>query len=399
MSVRPLLVGAIIALLALAPLAAQEAPLIAGSEGVPVPKRTKMVKPEYPAEAQAKGLRGIVILDVTIDKDGKVGAVDIVRSIPGLDEAAIVAVRKWEYEPAKVAGKPVAVKLTVPITFLMQLPEITRQEGIPELRQGAVPVYPKGVEGHTTASATAEVSINAEGRVVEAEIRGGNPPYTDSLLQAVRGWLFAPDMARSSLSFRVQADFIAGSQPRVVLALSGLRQSESAPASAASPAPPVAAASATAAAASPAAASPAAAPTPASAPPPLPTPSRPAPPATEVLRSTIEPASAAPEAAVSALRDVALAQGMPDLTKGRRPVPPPLARMAGVVGKVEVRFSIDAAGGVSIQGSEGPDLLRPAAEAAVLTWTFRRTSTDRLRAIAELTYRDDGVVATVRLEP
>jgi hypothetical protein len=142
------------------------------------------------------------------------------------------------------------------------------------------------------------------------------------------------------------------------------------------------------------------APTPAaSLPTPLPVPKAAAAPTTEVLRSTVEPPVAAPEAGVSVLRDVALAPGVPDLTKGRRPVPPPLARMAGVVGAVEVRFAIDAAGGVSIQGSQGPDLLRPAAEAAILTWTFRRTSTDRLRAIAELTYRDDGVVATVKLEP
>ncbi len=389
----PLALAGLIGLLAAAPVPAQEAPLIAGSEGVPVPKRTKMVKPEYPPEAQARGLRGIVILEVTIDKEGRVGAVDVVRSIPGLDEAAIVAVRKWEYEPAKVAGKPVAVKLTVPITFLMQLPEITRQEGIPELRQGAVPAFPKGAEALERATALAEISINAEGRVVEAEIRSGNPPYTEALLQAVRSWLFAPDTARSSMSFRVQADFVSGSPPRVVLALTGLRQSESAPAaSLATPvAPPPGSVSS---------APPAAAPTPAaSLPPPLPTPSPAAVPQTEVLRSTVEPPIAAPEAAVSALRDVALEPGMPDLTKGRRPVPPPLARMAGVVGKVEVRFSIDAAGGVSIQGSEGPELLRPAAEGAVATWTFRRTSTDRLRAIAELTYRDDGVTATVKLEP
>ena len=394
---RPFFLACLIALAAAAPLAAQDVPLIAGSEGVPVPKRTKMVKPEYPAEAQAKGLRGIVILDVTIDKDGKVGGVDIVRSIPGLDEAAIAAVRKWEYEPAKVAGKPVAVKLTVPITFLMQLPEISRQDGIPELRQGAVPTFPKGVEAQGTVSALAEISINAEGRVVEAEIRSGNPPYTEALLQAVRGWLFAPDTARDSLSFRVQADFIAGSQPRVVLALTGLRRSESTPATQAPAAPPAASPSSTGPTTAPPTVP---APTPAaSLPTPLPVPKAAAAPTTEVLRSTVEPPVAAPEAGVSVLRDVALAPGVPDLTKGRRPVPPPLARMAGVVGAVEVRFAIDAAGGVSIQGSQGPDLLRPAAEAAILTWTFRRTSTDRLRAIAELTYRDDGVVATVKLEP
>ena len=135
-------------------------PLVAGSEGVPVPKRIKMVRPEYPAEAQARGLRGIVILDLTIDADGRVAAVDVIRSIPGLDEAAIAAVRKWEYEPVKVGGRAVSVKLTVPITFLMQLPDITRGEGIPELRVGAVPAFPQAVEARGTASAVAELTID-----------------------------------------------------------------------------------------------------------------------------------------------------------------------------------------------------------------------------------------------
>jgi hypothetical protein len=38
-------------------LPAQEEPLTAGSGGVPVPKRSKTVPPEYPAEAQAQGIR------------------------------------------------------------------------------------------------------------------------------------------------------------------------------------------------------------------------------------------------------------------------------------------------------------------------------------------------------
>ena len=38
--------------------AADEAPKVAGTE-VAVPKRIKFVPPEYPAEAQARGMRGI----------------------------------------------------------------------------------------------------------------------------------------------------------------------------------------------------------------------------------------------------------------------------------------------------------------------------------------------------
>src|SRR5215471_9445277 len=79
------------------PAAAQDAPKVAGVD-VPPPKRSKFVMPDYPAEAQSQGLRGIVILEITIDTQGHVGKVDVVRSVPPFDDAAIAAVRKWEYE-------------------------------------------------------------------------------------------------------------------------------------------------------------------------------------------------------------------------------------------------------------------------------------------------------------
>ena len=52
----------VLAVLLLGPalLLAQEQPLAAGSDGVPVPKKKKHVQPIYPPEALAQGVRGIV---------------------------------------------------------------------------------------------------------------------------------------------------------------------------------------------------------------------------------------------------------------------------------------------------------------------------------------------------
>src|SRR6185436_620681 len=92
-------------------------------------------------------------------------------------------------------------------------------------------------------------------------------------------------------------------------------------------------------------------------------PAAPPSPPVEILRAPepVEPAKSQ-EPGISAVRDVTLGGGVPELTRGRRPTPPPFARMAGVTGAVLVRFSIDASGATSVQGSEGPDLLKPAAE-------------------------------------
>jgi TonB family protein len=373
-----------------------ETPKLAGSE-VPVPKRTKTVSPEYPAEAQALGLRGIVILELVIDTQGHVVSADVIRSVPPFDEAALAVARKWEYEVTKLDGKPVSVRLTVPITFAMRLPELTRQEGIPELRQGALPAFPAGAPPREVVKVTAEVALDADGRVADAQIRNGEPPWSAALLQALRTWRFAPSDDRATLSFRVEASFLPDSKApqRVELRLSGLRRSETmavaeAPAAAATP-------PASAPMAPPASPAPAMPPAAAVASPPSATPPAPAirTPPTEVLAPPALPAGIA-RAGTSSVTDVMLQLGVPDLVKGRRPVPPPFARMGGVSGTVEVRFAVDAAGTSSVQAAEGQDALKVAAEQAVGTWTFRRTTADRLLLVAVFSYSGSAASATVK---
>ncbi len=216
----------------------KEAPLQAGSEGVPVPKRSKTVPPTYPPEAQAQGIRGIVILELVVDTEGKVESVNVIRSVPGLDDAAVEAARQWEYEITRVGGKPVSVRLTVPITFAMRLPEVSRQEGIPELRQGVAPSFPEGERG--TADVTAELTVDGNGQVSEIRVTKGEAPWSDAVLRALRTWRFASLGDDATISFQVHSEFIPArgrDAQRVALRLDGLRRSESF-ASASPPAPP-----------------------------------------------------------------------------------------------------------------------------------------------------------------
>jgi outer membrane biosynthesis protein TonB len=103
-----------------------------------------------------------------------------------------------------------------------------------------------------------------------------------------------------------------------------------------------------------------------------------------------------PQPGFSAVRDVSLAVGVPDLVKGRRPVVPPVARMAGANGEVQVTFSVDAAGIASVQKVDGPDLLKEAARQAVASWAFRRTTTERLFLSTVFTFQGDHARAEVR---
>jgi TonB family protein len=81
------------------------------------PHKTKDVKPVYPAIAQSARVAGMVTIEATIGSDGKVIDAKVVRSIPLLDQAALDAVRQWEYTPTLLNGVPVPVLVTVTINF------------------------------------------------------------------------------------------------------------------------------------------------------------------------------------------------------------------------------------------------------------------------------------------
>jgi TonB family protein len=95
---------------------AMRAPLRVGGQIRP-PTKVKDVKPVYPPMAQSAGVSGVVTIEATIDPEGKVIDAKVVRSIPLLDQAALDAVRQWEYSPTLLNGVPVPVLVTVTITF------------------------------------------------------------------------------------------------------------------------------------------------------------------------------------------------------------------------------------------------------------------------------------------
>jgi protein TonB len=65
-------------------------------------------------------VEGVVILEATIDAGGQVQAVQLLRSAPLLDQAALEAVRQWRYEPATLNGEPVPVIMTITVRFALR---------------------------------------------------------------------------------------------------------------------------------------------------------------------------------------------------------------------------------------------------------------------------------------
>jgi protein TonB len=84
------------------------------------PVKTRDVRPVYPAIAQTARVQGVVIIEATIGPNGAVQAATVLRSIPLLDQAALDAVRQWQFTPSFLNGVAVPVIMTVTVNFMLR---------------------------------------------------------------------------------------------------------------------------------------------------------------------------------------------------------------------------------------------------------------------------------------
>jgi len=96
-----------------------DAPLRVGGNIRP-PTKIKDARPLYPSIAQTARVEGMVIIETTIGPTGRVLDARVIKSIPLLDDAALEAVRQWEFTPTLLNGSPVPVVLTVTVSFKLR---------------------------------------------------------------------------------------------------------------------------------------------------------------------------------------------------------------------------------------------------------------------------------------
>ncbi len=90
------------------------------SRGVTQGQLIRRVDPVYPAQAQAEGITGPVVLEIHVGNDGSVRHVSSARGDPLLVTAAEDAVRQWQYAPTLLDGRP--VETTRQVTVVFKLP-------------------------------------------------------------------------------------------------------------------------------------------------------------------------------------------------------------------------------------------------------------------------------------
>ncbi len=83
------------------------------------PEVRSQVKPETTAEFRRhRGFSGTVIVEATIDTEGMVRKVRVLKGLPmGLTECAVNSVKAWTFKPATLDGKPVKVFYVLTVNF------------------------------------------------------------------------------------------------------------------------------------------------------------------------------------------------------------------------------------------------------------------------------------------
>lgn len=88
------------------------------SAGVLQGRVLKQQRPVYPEAAKSFRRTGAVVLRGRISREGRVIELVIVKPAGfGLDEAAVEAVRQWEYMPYRLDGEPVEVETQIVVNF------------------------------------------------------------------------------------------------------------------------------------------------------------------------------------------------------------------------------------------------------------------------------------------
>ncbi len=76
------------------------------------------MRAEYDDSARAEKVEGMVKLIAVISKEGKPRDITIKEGLDKrLDAKAIAAVKQWEFEPARLNGKPVAFRAELQVIF------------------------------------------------------------------------------------------------------------------------------------------------------------------------------------------------------------------------------------------------------------------------------------------
>jgi TonB family protein len=84
----------------------------------PAPAPEQKATGVSPTGTNEKVVEGIVILNIVVDREGKVSRVKVIRSLtPDMDKKAVEGVKTWKFYPSRKDGMPVAVEMNIEVAI------------------------------------------------------------------------------------------------------------------------------------------------------------------------------------------------------------------------------------------------------------------------------------------
>ena len=100
------------------PLAQPQVETYESRDGVTPPRIITHVDPQFSDAARQSRIQGTVLLEGKVQTDGTITGVNVLRSLETqLDRNAIYALQQWRFEPGKLNGRAVPVKLVIEVNF------------------------------------------------------------------------------------------------------------------------------------------------------------------------------------------------------------------------------------------------------------------------------------------
>jgi TonB family protein len=165
--------------------------------------------PLYSDEARSRGVEGKVMVEVTVGRDGKAKALHVVRGLGyGLDQNALVAVRDWNFVPAKWNGRSIESAVHVDVEFSLKNAELNELiandmatrigPGVtpPQVIHRADPAYPANLSARKPEGAVvldAVIPEDGKPRVIRV-IRSLDWQFDETAINAFKEWRFSPAM-------------------------------------------------------------------------------------------------------------------------------------------------------------------------------------------------------------
>jgi len=184
----------------------------ANSASRPQIEIVRSVKPQYPGESYAQGIRGPVVVRVIVSGAGDVEKAEVISGDPALSQAATDAAMQWKFKPLTQNGQPVKAATRISVDFavpgtadesakITTAADGTKRAVVPTgvsqgwLIRGGIPDYPPIALSHQIDGVVVlQVTIDTQGKIKDLKLISGPEMFVRAAMDAVWQWRYTPYM-------------------------------------------------------------------------------------------------------------------------------------------------------------------------------------------------------------